>query len=158
MVAAVVAIGLTSCKDKASDKMEDKDNSEMASSDAKDMAADNKQEGHAAMKFDDEMFDFGTINEGDVVTHNFTFTNTGDEPLVITKAKGSCGCTIPNPPKEAIAPGEKGEMMVKFNSNGKKNNQMKTVRITANTKTGTEMIKIKAFVTPKDKAAGNPVK
>ena len=102
------------------------------------------------MKFEEEMYDFGTINEGDVVEHTFKFTNTGDSPLVISNAKGSCGCTVPSWPKEPVAAGETGEMTVKFNSRNKPNNQMKTVRITTNTESGQEMIKIKAFVTPKD--------
>lgn len=153
MLAAAATMVFTSCKDnKASDKVNEENQKEVAEN-------NNGEEKYAEISFNQEMHDFGTINEGDVVEHSFKFTNTGNEPLVITNAKGSCGCTVPNPPKDPIAPGEEGEMMVKFDSRGKPNNQMKTVRITANTKTGQEMIKIKAFVTPKAKAAsGNPVK
>ncbi|MEL6277127.1 MAG: DUF1573 domain-containing protein, partial [Bacteroidota bacterium] len=46
-----------------------------------------------SMEFAESNFDFGTITEGDVVTHTFSFTNTGEEPLIISDAKGSCGCT-----------------------------------------------------------------
>ncbi len=154
MLAAAAAMVFTSCKDNsASDKMKEENQKEVAEN------SNDNAEKYAELSFEKEMHDFGTINEGDVVEHSFKFTNTGNEPLVITNAKGSCGCTVPNPPKDPIAPGEEGEMMVKFDSRGKPNNQMKTVRITANTKTGQEMIKIKAFVTPKAKAAsGNPVK
>lgn len=91
-----------------------------------------------------------------MVEHEFTFTNTGKAPLVVTNAKGSCGCTVPTWSKEPIAPGAEGKMLVKFNSNGKPNQQVKTVNITANTEAGKELIKIKAFVTPKKKAAGTP--
>ncbi|WP_121665632.1 DUF1573 domain-containing protein [Mesonia aquimarina] len=153
MLAAVAAMVFTSCKENASEKVKEENAKEVAERDA-------KSEEFAAMTFNEEMHDFGTIQEGDVVEHVFSFTNTGDAPLVITNAKGSCGCTVPSWPRgEEIAPGEKGEMTVKFNSKGKPNNQMKTVRITANTESGQEMIKIKAFVQPKGQAAsGNPVK
>ncbi|MDT0295707.1 DUF1573 domain-containing protein [Mesonia ostreae] len=152
MLAAVAAMVFTSCKDNAADKVNEENQKEVAERDA-------NSTGAPVMKFDNEMHDFGTINEGDVVEHTFMFENTGDSPLVVSNAKGSCGCTVPTWSKEPIAPGEKGEMVVKFNSNGKPNNQMKTIRITANTESGQEMIKIKSFVTPKAGGAktGNPV-
>ena len=59
--------------------------------------------------------------------------NTGDEPLIITIAKGSCGCTVPSWPKEPIAPGTTGEFVVRFDSKGKAGFQAKRVTITANT-------------------------
>lgn len=76
--------------------------------------------------------DFGKIVQNKPVTYVFEFTNTGDSPLVITNAQGSCGCTVPSYPKEPIGPGEKGEIKVSFNaaSMGVFN---KTVTITANT-------------------------
>ena len=76
-----------------------------------------------SITFAENSHDFGTIDEGDVVTHIFTFTNTGDNPLILDKCKGSCGCTVPQCPKEPIAPGATGEIEVKFNSKGKKNKQ-----------------------------------
>ena len=100
------------------------------------------------MVFDAYEHDFGTMDEGDAVTHIFSFTNTGNEPLILDKCKGSCGCTVPQCPKEPIAPGASGEIEVKFNSKGKKNNQTKTVTINANTDPGQTILKIKAFVNP----------
>ena len=100
------------------------------------------------MVFDSYEHDFGTMDEGDAVTHVFSFTNTGSEPLILDKCKGSCGCTVPQCPKEPIAPGASGEIEVKFNSKGKKNNQTKTVTINANTDPGQTILKIKAFVNP----------
>ena len=101
-----------------------------------------------AMVFDTYEHDFGTMDEGDAVTHVFKFTNTGSEPLILDKCKGSCGCTVPQCPKEPIAPGASGEIEVKFNSKGKKNSQTKTVTINANTDPGQTILKIKAFVNP----------
>mgnify|MGYP002010069855 FL=1 len=101
-----------------------------------------------SITFAENSWDFGTIDEGDVVTHVFKFTNTGDEPLILDRCKGSCGCTVPQCPKEPIAPGAEGEIEVKFNSKGKKNKQTKTVTINANTDPGQTILKIKAFVNP----------
>ncbi|MBU2915178.1 DUF1573 domain-containing protein [Reichenbachiella agariperforans] len=98
--------------------------------------------------FAEENHDFGNINEGDVVEHVFEFENTGDAPLIISDAKGSCGCTVPEWPKEPIGIGEKGVIKVKFNSRKKPGIQNKTVTITANTFPTQTRIKIKADVTP----------
>jgi len=102
----------------------------------------------ASMSFDKTEHDFGTIDEGDKVETVFTFTNNGEADLLITGAKGSCGCTVPDYPKTPVKPGEKGTMKVSFSSIGKKGVQNKTVTISANTKTGTEQLTIKANVTP----------
>lgn len=106
--------------------------------------------------FNEESHDFGTINEGDVVEHVFAFTNTGDAPLIISSATGSCGCTVPEWPKEPIGVGEKGEIKVKFNSRKKPGAQNKTVTITSNTYPKQKRIKIKANVTPAPKDADTP--
>lgn len=112
------------------------------------------------MEFEEKTHDFGTIKEGDVVTKIFKFKNTGEAPLIISNATSSCGCTVPSYPKdEPIAPGEEGEIEVKYNSRGKKNQDNKVVRITANTWPATNNLTIKAFVEPKAKASDSgPVK
>lgn len=101
-----------------------------------------------SMSFGEYDWDFGTIDEGDRVEHFFKFTNTGSEPLVLEKCKGSCGCTVPECPKEPIAPGAEGEIKVVFNSKGKKNKQTKKVTITANTEPVQTILTIRADVTP----------
>lgn len=101
-----------------------------------------------SMKFDKTEHDFGTIDEGDKVETIFTFTNDGNEDLIITNAKGSCGCTVPDYPKTPVKPGEKATMKVSFSSTGKKGMQNKTVTINANTKSGTELLTIKANIIP----------
>ncbi|MFN8711721.1 MAG: DUF1573 domain-containing protein [Bacteroidota bacterium] len=85
------------------------------------------------MSFDQTEFNFGTIKQGEVVTHEFRFRNTGKEPLIITNAQGSCGCTVPEYSKEPIKPGGTGTVKVTFNSAGKLNVQDKTVTITYDT-------------------------
>ena len=93
------------------------------------------------------MHDFGNIQEGQRVETLFTFTNTGKSDLVISDARGSCGCTVPEYPKNSpIAPGATGQIRVSFDSSNKPNLQQKTVTISANTDTGREMIQIRAMV------------
>jgi len=100
------------------------------------------------ISFNEYEHDFGVMDEGDVVTYYFEFTNTGAEPLILDKCKGSCGCTVPQCPKNPIAPGETGSIEVKFNSKGKKNKQTKKVTVTANTDPVQTILTIKANVTP----------
>lgn len=107
--------------------------------------------GGAKLKFDKTEHDFGVINEGDVVETVFKFTNSGKSELIITSAKGSCGCTVPEWPKEPIMPGEEGLIKVKFNSDKKPNLQQKQITLVTNTDQGKEILKIKAQVTPKSK-------
>ena len=106
------------------------------------------------MQFMEEEYNFGTINQGEVVSHTFKFKNTGSEPLIITDAKATCGCTIPKKPTEPIAPGETGELVVEFNSAGKSGAQTKQVTVTTNTNPPQSFIRIVSDVTVKDAAAG----
>ncbi len=76
--------------------------------------------------------DFGNITQGDVVERIFAFTNTGNEPLIITNIQTSCGCTTPEWPRNPIMPGGKGEIKVGFNSAGKINKQDKKLPIISN--------------------------
>ncbi len=99
--------------------------------------------------FENVEYNFGTVNEGDVVNHTFSFTNSGEAPLLIKNAVASCGCTVPSWPKEPIAPGETGKIEVSFNSSGKTNQQTKTITITANTDPSITKLTIKGMVTPK---------
>jgi hypothetical protein len=104
---------------------------------------------NAAMTFDKTSHDFGTIQEGETVQTTFTFTNTGQTDLIIVDARGSCGCTVPNYPKNTpIAPGASGDIVVSFDSSNKPNMQQKTVTISANTASGRETLRIKAMVAP----------
>lgn len=99
-----------------------------------------------AIAFDEMLHDFGTIKDGDVVEHVFTFTNNGQAPLIISDAKATCGCTVPEWPKTPIAVGETGQIKVRFNSKNKPGVQNKTVTLTANTWPATQRVQIKANV------------
>ena len=74
----------------------------------------------AEIKFDKLTHDFGTFSEkSPVVTCTFTYTNVGEEPLVINQAMASCGCMVPEYTKTPVKPGEKGEIKVTYNGTGK---------------------------------------
>lgn len=73
----------------------------------------------AVIKFEKTSHNFGKFKETQKVQYAFTFTNTGDQPLVIQQAFASCGCTVANPPKDPIAPGNKGQITVTFNGKGR---------------------------------------
>ncbi|MDT0608223.1 DUF1573 domain-containing protein [Croceitalea rosinachiae] len=140
-----------SCKDKATTKIV-ADNVETASE------RDEVAKKVPVMSFDKREHDFGSIVVGTPQETTFTFTNTGDAPLIITDAKSSCGCTVPQYPKNTpVAPGATGEMVVKFNGSGQ-NQVTKTITVTANTEKGSELLRIKAFVNPKGAAPAGPVK
>lgn len=78
-----------------------------------------RAENQAEIKFDNVVHNFGTIAKDAVVTCTFTFTNTGDQPLIINQAMATCGCTVPEYTKAPIQPGEKGTIKVTYNSQGK---------------------------------------
>ena len=101
---------------------------------------------YPVMTFDKTEHDFGIIEKESKVGYTFDFKNTGEADLIITNAIGSCGCTIPEYPKEAIKPGESGRMKVSFNASGKHGQQQKTVTITTNTSQGSELLHIKAAI------------
>ena len=105
----------------------------------------------STIKFEKLFYDFGKINEGDVVSTLFRFTNTGKNPLIITSAKGSCGCTVPNWPHYPVKPGKTDEIGVEFNSSGKKGEEDKTITVSANTSPANTTLTIRATVIPKNK-------
>lgn len=155
MKKAVLSLGLLSifvfisCKENASSKIKT-DNVAVAAE--RDQAAKNLP----VMEFEESEHDFGTIEQGTPQETIFTFTNTGNAPLIIADAKSTCGCTVPKKPDAPIAPGEKGELLVKFNGTGN-GPVTKTITVTANTEKGQELLRIKAFVNPKGAAPAGPV-
>jgi len=98
------------------------------------------------ISFEKKEHDFGKIVEGESVSYEFTFTNTGKSDLVIADVSTSCGCTVPSYPKNAIRPGQSGTIRVAFNSRGKKGMQNKTVVVVANTQPNVTQLRIKAQV------------
>ncbi|RYD81755.1 MAG: DUF1573 domain-containing protein [Sphingobacteriales bacterium] len=115
----------------------------------KNLSADLVKDGKKPkMTFKETKHDFGTITDGEVVSHTFEFVNDGDGDLLITEAVTSCGCTVPEYPKHPVKPGEKAKVEVKFNSAGKKGLEKKTVTLVANTVPPYNEIEISANVNP----------
>jgi hypothetical protein len=104
----------------------------------------------AKLTFLETTYDFGEIQEGEVAEHVFQFTNTGKVPLIISDARSTCGCTVPEWSKEPILPGENSEIKVRFNSTNKSGQQNKPVTITANTYPAETIVYIKGFVREKN--------
>ncbi len=105
-----------------------------------------------SIEFAEMEHDFGTIEQNSTNPKVFTFTNTGDAPLIIADVKGSCGCTVPEYPREPIAPGATGEIKVVYSPGKQVNQQSKTVTIKANTEPQSTVLRIKANVTPGEDA------
>lgn len=111
------------------------------------------------IKFETELIDLGTFIQYDDPSSQceFIFTNTGKEPLIISKAKGSCGCTVPEWPKEPIMSGENG--VIKVNYDEKRVGSFnKSITITSNAQNSPQIIKIKGKITAVDKKGTQPLK
>jgi len=94
------------------------------------------------MSFEDSKYDFGEIIQGEKISHSFTFTNTGDAPLIISSVRATCGCTVPTWSKEPIEPGDSEEIKVVFDSEGKSGTQTKDITIISNAVPNTSVLRI----------------
>ncbi len=104
----------------------------------------------AKITFAEESYDFGKINEEKgPVTHEFTFTNTGGQPLIIQNVKASCGCTSPDWTKEPVLPGKKGFVKATYNPQGRPGPFNKSITVTSNAENSTVILTIKGDVIPK---------
>jgi len=111
----------------------------------------------ADMQFEKDLHDFGNIKWGGNGVYDFKFKNIGKEPLIISNAQGSCGCTVPTWPHEPIKPG--GDGVIKVSYDTKRNGPFqKTVTITSNAKTAAKVITIKGVVEEQPKEQTSPEK
>jgi Protein of unknown function (DUF1573) len=110
------------------------------------------------VKFDEMSYDWGKLKEGEKMTHLFKFKNTGENDLIISDARGSCGCTVPEWPKEPIKSGKSGEIKVIFDSAHKSGPQSKTVTINANTEPNSIVLMIKGTVETTEEPAKQEAK
>jgi hypothetical protein len=99
--------------------------------------------------FSEKSHDFGDIRQGDKVNYTFKFTNTGTEPLILSRVETTCGCTATNWTHEPVAPGKTGEVSATFNSAGKMNAQRKVIKIYSNAVNPEETVTIVTNVLPK---------
>ncbi len=146
LILAFLSAGtLISCKDKATTA-----NSIAQPGDEKTLSTD-VVENLTNITFERDLHDFGEMIQNEVVQTEFKFTNTGKSPLIISSARGTCGCTKPEWPTEPIAPGESGVIKVGFDSKNKSGPFNKTVTVTSNSNPAENRIIIKGTViVPKD--------
>ena len=143
---AVVVMGLcvlTACEDKTEGKL----STDLVTSPKSATETSDKQ---AAIKFDKEEHDFGTLLQGEVVSYSFHFTNVGNMPLIVSEVGSSCGCTVGDYPREPIAPGKTGSIKVTYNSAGHHGFQSRYLTVMSNTNPAKTTLRIKGKVQTPD--------
>ncbi|MCO4820220.1 MAG: DUF1573 domain-containing protein [Bacteroidetes bacterium] len=111
----------------------------------------------AKIEFEKVEHNFGKITEGTQATVTFSFTNTGNEPLVLNSVRASCGCTTPKWTREPVAPGATGEITAIYNSKGRPGNFTKTITVKYNGENGTQFLTIRGTVESAPVDAAPPV-
>jgi hypothetical protein len=97
-------------------------------------------------KFESETIDYGKIDKGANGERIFTFSNIGDQPIIIKNIQSSCGCTVPKKPEKPVMPGEKGEIKVSYDTN-RVGGFSKSITIFSNATEANKVIRIKGIVT-----------
>ena len=139
---AMLSLGIISCKENATSKVKSSNLENAKERDEK------INLGSAVIEFDKTELDFGKVTEGEIVKGTFIVSNKGETDLLILDAKASCGCTVPEWPKNPIKPGESAEIKFEFNTKGKIGNQTKTITLQTNTEKISEKLIIKGTVVP----------
>jgi len=111
----------------------------------------------AKIAFKEETYDFKEVPEGPQVTHEFKFSNTGKEPLILTNVRASCGCTTPSWPKEPVLPGKDAVILVTYNTQGRPGVFNKSITINSNSDTPDKIIYIKGEVVKAEPEKSVPV-
>ena len=143
---SLALVSFTTCKENASEKINQENVTKAAERDAQTIV-------YPSVTFDKVAHDFGEIQNGTPVETVFTYTNSGQSPLVVTDIKSTCGCTVPQGwSREPLAPGASSQFTVKFNGKGA-NKVSKTITLTTNTESGREQVRISAFIVPDPNAA-----
>jgi uncharacterized protein (DUF58 family) len=115
------------------------------------------QEKQAEIKFEVTSHDFSNVSEGVQATYEFVFKNVGNVPLVLSSVNPSCGCTIPEWPKDPIGPGQSEKIKAIYNSSGRPGTFSKSITVNSNAKTATVILTIKGNVIPKATEPPSPV-
>ncbi|WP_291862360.1 DUF1573 domain-containing protein [Marinilabilia sp.] len=110
------------------------------------------QQSKSAISFEEEIYDFGEVKEdGGTVTHTFSFTNSGGQPLIVHTVRASCGCTSPDWTRQPIQPGKEGFIKATFDPRNRPGNFNKSVIVTTNADEPTKVLRITGKVLPKEK-------
>ncbi|MBC7866562.1 MAG: DUF1573 domain-containing protein [Gloeobacteraceae cyanobacterium ES-bin-316] len=143
LIPAMTALMLTSCDVRTKDKL-----------DSASVSGGKQTEAVAAattVQIIDSVYDFGKVAEGENVEFSYRFKNVGSNPLIVSNASASCGCTVPEKPEAPIKPGETGFIKVKFTSEGRPGAAHKTVTILSNASPAFPELVLKGEVIPKGK-------
>ncbi|MFT4735879.1 MAG: hypothetical protein ACI9DJ_001077 [Algoriphagus sp.] len=108
---------------------------------------------NAVIEFEENSFDFGSLIEGDEVSHTFKFKNIGTDPLKILSVNVSCGCTVASKPIRAVGVGQTDEIVINFNSTGKVGMNKKSVGVFSNAQNSNETLTFTALVEAQKGAA-----
>lgn len=103
----------------------------------------------ARIAFTETSYNFGELKEGEKIEHTFTFENTGKSPLILSNVLTTCGCTVTKWTRSPVRSGEKGEIIVKFDSRGKEGQQTKIVTVISNAYNARERLFIRTVVVKK---------
>ena len=124
---ALAGVIFTSCQQNTAQENNGAATTELTAETASTPAAD-----APILTFEKGSHDFGKIKQGEIIQYDFKFKNTGKTPLIITNATATCGCTVPEIPKDPILPGAEGSIKVVFDSSGKMGMQDKIITVTSN--------------------------
>ncbi len=148
-IALCLLTGIVSCQQDNSstnDQQERIDPSIVNNPASADASSANEQNGVPVIEFEKTRHHFGVIQSGEKVTYSFAFKNTGTAPLLISSAKASCGCTVPDYTREPVNPGEEGNIDVTFDSSGKSGMESKNITIISNTTPNSTVLTISAEI------------
>lgn len=106
----------------------------------------NESESMPVIKFEKQLHDFGNLSSGETISYSFKFKNTGNADLIIQACESTCGCTVPDYPKDKIAPGKEGYVTVAFNSSGKHGMDLQEVTVVSNTQPSRTKLRIQATI------------
>ena len=137
---ALLCLVFVSCKENASSKIKE---ANLESAEKRDAVINL---GNAIIDFDKTEYDFGTIQQGDVVEGTFFVSNKGKVYLIINSAKASCGCTVPEWPTDTIKQCESSVIKFEFDSKGKKGKQNKSINIKSNTEKVSQILRVKGMI------------
>ncbi len=143
MILALAAMSFASCQQSTSNAGTGLDSAGSSTASLAPAAAD-----AAILTFEKPGYDFGKIKSGEKVQYEFKFKNTGKSPLIITNATATCGCTVPETPKDPIKPGAEGVIKVVFDSSGKSGLQDKVITVTSNGNPSVNEVHLVGVVNP----------
>ncbi|MCG8476109.1 MAG: DUF1573 domain-containing protein [Cytophagales bacterium] len=160
---AILAAATFACSGNKSTKAEESGNKltesiQKLQENSKNQTSGEKAKKTAKFEFEEKVYNFGKVKEGDIVTHVFKFKNTGKQPLIINNIRTTCGCTTPEYTKTPVGVDQSGKITIRFNTKHKRYRQVKTITVFANTDPVTTVLELRGEVTPEPDLSKGPVR